>query len=68
VVGAISTISGWIFGSEKVVWHESIFWDSIGGLGQFFLLVAPIIYVLLDIPDLKKGVLKVVSLLKPRQR
>ncbi len=58
IIGAVSTVFGWIFGSEEVIWHKNKFGDSVKFVGQFLLVVAPIIYVLLDIPNLKERLKK----------
>jgi hypothetical protein len=58
LVGSVLTIFGWIFGSEEVVFHKNKVGDSIKFIGQLLLVVAPIIYVLLDIKNLKERIKK----------
>jgi len=64
LVGTFSTILGWIFGSEEVVFHKNHFGDSMKFIGQLLLAISPIIYVLLDIPNLKEKLKKIKFWLK----
>lgn len=49
ICGILFTVFGEIFGPDRVVWHKAPWYGDIAGkLGWFLVLVAPIIYIILD--------------------
>jgi vacuolar-type H+-ATPase subunit I/STV1 len=49
VMGIIFTVFGELFGPEKVIWHKDPWYGNFSGkLGWFLVLIAPLIYIILD--------------------
>ena len=49
VFGVILSLIGKIFGPDEVVWHKAPWFGDVGDkLGWLFILIAPLIYIILD--------------------
>jgi len=49
VCGVVLCLIGKIFGPDEVVWHKaSWFGETADILGWLFILIAPLIYIILD--------------------